>query len=101
MADRIAVLYLGEVVEEGPTERVFAPPHHPYTEALIAAVPRLDGEPAAAALKGQNPGPMGRPQGCPFQTRCPLAEARCAEPPPWRDLGDGHRIRCWVVADEG
>ncbi|WP_207481092.1 dipeptide ABC transporter ATP-binding protein [Arenibaculum pallidiluteum] len=105
MADRIAVLYQGELVEEGPAERVFAPPHHPYTEALIAAVPRLDGTSAAAgadeggdAADGEG---QARAAGCVFRRRCAAAGPRCAEPPPWRDLGGGHRIRCWVRPGAG
>ncbi len=101
VADRIGVMYLGEMVEEGPTEAVFRGPHHPYTEALIDAVPVLHDEGAAAStapLKGHNPGPAHRPAGCAFHTRCPRATARCAEePPPWQNAGDDHHIRCWIV----
>ncbi|EWY41761.1 ABC transporter ATP-binding protein [Skermanella stibiiresistens SB22] len=102
LSDRIGVMYLGELVEVGPTERVFRPPFHPYTQALIAAVPRLGGAAPErpVSLDKPAPGPSERPEGCPFQTRCPRAYDRCrAEAPPWRDAGEGHMIRCWVALD--
>ncbi len=103
VADHIGVMYLGELVEQGPTEAVFRGPHHPYTEALIAAVPHLRADAArpVVRLKGHNPGPAQRPAGCPFHTRCHRARSDCADQvPPWRDAGSGHRIRCRIPVAE-
>jgi oligopeptide transport system ATP-binding protein len=97
LSDRVIVLYLGEVVEEAPTDSLFAAPRHPYTRALLASVPvsHPDRRQARLALPGEPPSPSDPPSGCRFRTRCPLAKDICAaEAPPWRDAGDGHRYRC-------
>jgi peptide/nickel transport system ATP-binding protein len=98
----VVVLYLGRVMERGPTRLVYESPRHPYTQALLSAAPVPD--PRAPRqrilLKGEIPSPMNPPSGCVFRTRCPHAEARCAEAtPPQRDLGQGHYAAC-VRIDE-
>ncbi|WP_293853894.1 ABC transporter ATP-binding protein [uncultured Alsobacter sp.] len=79
VSHRLAVMYLGRIVETGPTERVFAAPRHPYTQALVAAVPAV--EPGRrsrqAAVRGELPSPLSPPPGCPFHPRCPLAQDVC------------------------
>ncbi len=96
IADRVAVMYLGEIVEFGPTAEVFSQPHHPYTEALLAAVPRIDGPASAMRLEGSVPKPTSPPPGCAFHTRCPrLAGEICArEVPPLQPRGEGHWLKC-------
>lgn len=101
IADRVAVMYLGIVVEEGPAAEVFANPVHPYTEALLSAIPLPDPkgrkDRQRILLQGDLPSPMNPPAGCPFVTRCPLAEARCHEARPALEThGPGHRVRCVV-----
>jgi peptide/nickel transport system ATP-binding protein len=100
IADRVAVLYLGRVVEEGATEDVYAPPWHPYTEALLSAVPTLDGWPASRAirLEGPTPNPAAPPPGCPFHPRCPRKLGPlCEREAPPRQLGErGHAIACHI-----
>ncbi len=102
LAHRVGVMYLGDLVEVGPTAQVFAPPYHPYTEALIAAAPRLHDDGAQPLrLRGQNPGAAKRPTGCPFHTRCPHARQICAEQaPPAHEPSAGHRILCHIPPDE-
>jgi oligopeptide/dipeptide ABC transporter ATP-binding protein len=92
IADRVAVMYLGRLVEEGPTREVFRAPRHPYTRALLAAVPG-QGRGAGAPLEGDVPSPINPPSGCRFRTRCPFAEPVCAEAAPALE-GGAHRAAC-------
>jgi oligopeptide/dipeptide ABC transporter ATP-binding protein len=79
LCDRIAVMYLGQVIEVGTRAELFTDPRHPYTVALLAAAPRVRrSETDSVRLKGEPPSPTDRPSGCPFHPRCPRAEARCA-----------------------
>ncbi len=97
VSQRIAVMYLGRVVEIGDTEAVFARPSHPYTQSLLAAVPVVGGRRVTETfwLEGEPPDPGHLPSGCRFRTRCPRAEARCAaEDPPPRLLPDGRQVAC-------
>jgi len=106
LSDRVMVMYLGHVVELGTTDQVFAPPYHPYTEALLSAVPVADTsvEKKRIVLEGDIPSAMTPPPGCPFQTRCrwksevpgDLCER---EVPPMRDLASGHQIKCHLAED--
>lgn len=94
---RILVMYLGQIVEEGPTDAIFDGAAHPYTQALMAAMPTGSrrGEPIAA-LEGELPSPLAPPSGCRFHPRCPKAKGICRqEAPQWKDMGDGWRVRCW------
>jgi len=100
LSDRIVVLYLGRVMEVGPSETVFAGPHHPYTEALFSAVPSLDGQrPARIKLTGEIPSAADPPSGCVFHTRCPrkLTTGICeSTEPPLLEGEPGHQIRCHI-----
>jgi oligopeptide/dipeptide ABC transporter ATP-binding protein len=84
MCDRVAVMYLGRIVEIGPTEAIFSDPQHPYTRSLLAATPRIGGARIAKdfVLSGEPPDPANLPSGCRFRTRCPKARAACAEREP-------------------
>ena len=94
IADRVAVMYLGRIVEEGPTAQVFGAARHPYTRALLAAVPG-QGAAGTAPLDGDLPSPINPPSGCRFRTRCPHAAPICAEAMP--DLaGAAHRVACHI-----
>jgi peptide/nickel transport system ATP-binding protein len=97
MCDRIAVLYLGRIMEIGSTADICARPRHPYTRALMAASPKaVPGSPKPERLlKGDIPSPIAPPSGCVFRTRCPIAIPDCArEVPAFRDFGEGHRVAC-------
>lgn len=107
LSDRVMVMYLGHVVELGDTDQVFAPPYHPYTEALLSAVPIADTkvEKQHIVLEGDIPSAMNPPPGCPFQTRCrwkdKVAGGLCEkEVPPVRVLADGHQIKCHLPDSE-
>jgi peptide/nickel transport system ATP-binding protein len=104
LSDRIVVLYLGRVMEVGPSETVFAGPHHPYTEALFSAVPSLDGErPSRIRLTGEIPSAADPPNGCVFHTRCPrrLTTGICeSTEPPLLEGEPGHLIRCHIPLSE-
>lgn len=101
IADRVAIMYLGAIVEEGLAEEVFSDPRHPYTAALISAIPLPDpsvrGKRRRIVLKGDLPSPMHPPAGCPFVTRCPEAEPRCFEGrPELRPQSDTRSCRCFL-----
>ena len=99
-ADRIAVMYLGEIVEEGPVDAVFDHPRHPYTAALLAAIPGSTAAGARAVrAKGELRTDLADQPGCPFRTRCPLRHDRCETTPPFVDLGDGRASRCWLAME--
>lgn len=104
LSDRIVVLYLGRVMEYGSAEAVFAGPHHPYTEALLSAVPTLEGDPPERIrLTGQIPSPADPPSGCVFHTRCHrrLPDGTCDTlPPPLREIQPGKFMRCHLSPDE-
>jgi peptide/nickel transport system ATP-binding protein len=96
ISDRIVIMYLGRVVESGPTEELFASPNHPYTQALLQEVPRLDQRHAKfSAIKGEIPSPLDPPTGCHFHPRCPHAMARCAaERPELKTIAPGRDAAC-------
>ena len=98
MSRRVMVMYLGRIVEMAPAKQLICAPKHPYTQALISAVPVVDPESKRAriVLAGEVPSPIAPPSGCPFHTRCPRAEfPRCsAEVPAWRELAPGHWAAC-------
>src|SRR5690606_29676735 len=101
LSDRVTVMYLGHVVELGSTDQVFAPPYHPYTEALLSAVPIADTrvKKRRIVLDGDIPSAMNPPPGCPFQTRCrwkdQVPDGLCdREVPPVQMLDGGHQIKC-------
>ncbi|MCV3205052.1 ABC transporter ATP-binding protein [Mesorhizobium sp. YC-39] len=103
LSDRIAVLYLGRIMELGPSEDVFAGPHHPYTEALLSAVPKLDqAETARIRLDGEIPSATNPPSGCVFHTRCPRKIGPVCETqePPLNEAEPGHSIRCHILYAE-
>ena len=94
---RIAVMYLGRIVELAPRERIFAQPQHPYTEALMAAAPIAAPKARSTRLviEGDVPSPINPPPGCHFHTRCPHAEARCrVDAPPLQEIAPGHVVAC-------
>ena len=99
IADRVAVMYLGKVVELAPNDALYEDPKHPYTQALLSAVPTV--EPSGkerVILQGDVPSPSNPPKGCNFCTRCPVAEARCHETEPeWREVAPGRFAACHLL----
>ena len=100
ISDRIAVMYLGHMVEMADANELMAKPMHPYTQSLLSAVPIPDPETARKKqriiLEGDVPSPLKMPSGCPFRTRCRYATEKCAqERPELTDRGDGHMVACW------
>jgi oligopeptide/dipeptide ABC transporter ATP-binding protein len=99
LARRVAVMYLGTIVEEAPTRELFARPQHPYTRALLSAIPVPDPDVRRErlALAGEVPSPIDVPAGCRLRGRCPLAQPVCAEPVTLREVAPGHRVACHLV----
>lgn len=102
LSDRVAVMYLGKIVQLGATSDVFSRPAHPYTKAMIESVPRIpkDGRPGQrfSTLQGEIPSPIDLPRGCRFAGRCPVATARCTtEEPALRELTPGHLVACHLA----
>jgi peptide/nickel transport system ATP-binding protein len=97
VADEVAVMYSGRIVEQASARAIFEQPQHPYTVGLLGAIPRLDVQrERLASIEGQVPSPLARPRGCHFVERCPFAIERChAEPPPLAEVGEQHRSACW------
>jgi len=101
ISDRVAVMYLGRLVETGDGDRLFGQPLHPYTRALLSAVPKTTstGERRRIVLKGDVPSPVSPPSGCHFHPRCPDATERCRQQAPeLRDVGESYRVSCWLHA---
>ena len=104
MCDRVAVMYAGQIVEEGPVREIFARPAHWYTRALLDSVPTVASRPARLPTIPGSPPPVGaRPQGCRFHPRCANAQPKCLEPPPDIAIGAAHTARCWfpITSERG
>lgn len=102
LSNRVAVMYLGKLVESAPARQFSRQARHPYSRALLNAIPRMDPlverSRNIVALAGEVPSPINPPAGCRFHTRCPLAEPQCRqEEPPLKRIDDGHEIACWLV----
>jgi peptide/nickel transport system ATP-binding protein len=99
-ADRVAVMYAGQIVEEAPTSALFANPSHPYTQGLFASVPRISGPlQRLTPIRGTVPAPAAWPTGCRFRPRCPQAFDRSEIEPPLLPVGPDHRMRCWLAEE--
>ncbi len=102
IADRVAVMYLGRIVELASSQALYSTPLHPYTQALLSAVPihdpKLERKRKGTILVGEVPSPANPPSGCNFSTRCPRAEDRCfKDSPEWREVSQGHQVACHLV----
>ncbi|RXZ81916.1 ABC transporter ATP-binding protein [Paenibacillaceae bacterium] len=103
MADRVIVMYAGEIVEEADVFQLFDHHRHPYTQGLLECIPHIGADPQKrlAAIPGTVPLPQHMPEGCRFQARCPYVMERCrAEHPPLLDAGAGHKVRCWLIEQQ-
>jgi peptide/nickel transport system ATP-binding protein len=98
IADTILIMYAGRLAEKAPAETIVAHPRHPYTELLIGSLPEVGvryEEKRLRGLAGSPPSLLEPPEGCRFRDRCPLATARCAQQPPFREVEPGHHVACW------
>jgi oligopeptide/dipeptide ABC transporter ATP-binding protein len=99
-ADRVAVMYAGQIVEEAPTAELFARPSHPYTQGLFASVPRITGpRMRLTPIAGTVPNPSAWSSGCRFLPRCPIRHPKAEQMPPLLPLGNDHAMRCWLAED--
>ena len=102
ISDRVAVMYLGEIVELADRQSLFANPRHPYTKALLNAVPSVNSSQRSSKgrtrLKGDPPSPINLPKGCRFASRCPQAEPQCSQfSPPLSERTNGHKVACFLA----
>ena len=95
LADRVAIMYLGEIVEIGDTEEIFKNPMHPYTKALLSSVPQMDKKTPKIILKGDLPSPANLPSGFKFHTRCPFVMEKCKNHVP-EPIGIEHQVKCFL-----
>ncbi len=102
IADRIAVMYGGRIVEEGTVDEIFYDPQHPYTWGLLGSITRVDRSRAEKlpSIAGLPPSLLDPPKGCHFRARCPHEFAKCLEVPRLEDRGAGHPDRCWMTVEE-
>jgi oligopeptide/dipeptide ABC transporter ATP-binding protein len=99
LSDHTMVMYLGQIMEMGQTERIIQEPMHPYTKALVAAIPTVGTDNLKDfSLKGEIPSPLNPPKGCPFKTRCDFAFEKCNERPPLIDFR-GRKVRCHLYTE--
>jgi len=100
VSHRVAVMYLGSIVEHGPADQLFDHPLHPYTQALLAALPKIEprNRAQAPAIQGEPPSPINIPAGCPFHPRCPLATDICTRQEPVLEMKQGHWVACHHVS---
>lgn len=98
--NRVYVMYAGSIAEEGRTADIFRDPKHPYTQGLLASVPKLTGEGVPRGIDGMIPDYAAPPPGCRFAPRCPFAQARCQSPPPWVTVGEAHHVACVLYDQE-
>jgi len=104
LADRVAVMYAGRVIEEAPTDSLYRNPQHPYTRGLLRTIPRMDKEPINQldAIPGRPPNPLHIPGGCPFRPRCALVHEPCVGAyPPVVHVGEDHQAACWALEGGG
>jgi oligopeptide/dipeptide ABC transporter ATP-binding protein len=100
ICDRVGVMYAGNIVEIAPLEELFASPQHPYSQGLLAAIPKYGGKTETLeTIKGSVPDLIDPPKGCRFGPRCPRAFDKCKEGPPWIKVGDGHYVLCWLYGN--
>jgi len=101
LCHRIAVMYAGRIIETGKVRDIYRNPQHPYTQALLEAIPHLGQKrKRLAAIPGQPPNLMDLPKGCRFAPRCPKRMSVCDDYPPTTDVGDGHAVNCWLAAKQ-
>jgi peptide/nickel transport system ATP-binding protein len=101
MADTILIMYAGHLAEKAPTDVIIEAPRHPYTKLLISSLPEVGvriSERRLEGIPGRPPSLLDPPQGCRFRARCPLADERCLEQPPFVEIEPGHQVACWKVA---
>jgi peptide/nickel transport system ATP-binding protein len=98
VADEVAIMYGGQIVEFGPVDAIFHNPKHPYTQGLLASVPRLDQKRGRlSVIRGTVPSPTHFPEGCRFASRCEFAQDQCRLQPQWVEIGRAHRTACWLA----
>ena len=102
LADRVLVMYGGRIVEQAPVKSLYASPQHPYTQGLLASLPRMDSHDDLVSIPGTPPNLYNEPTGCSFAPRCPHAFDRCeSEIPSLMQVGDEHEVACWFDTDKG